>query len=203
MHVYVTSTSKRYAPDATRQAIIDSALKLFERNGFHATSVQAVADDADVTKGAFYHHFKSKEQLVHIILGELLDHMLRELDRIEADTDDPAGRLRALIGSIVDAAVRFRSHVAVYYQERRYLRDADFAEVRRKREVMLARMRAIVCAGIEDGTFRDDIDPDVALFGINGMAAWAHQWLDPAGGVEPARVADLLSNMVLGGLAKA
>lgn len=182
---------------------MDSALKLFEANGFHATSVQAVADEADVTKGAFYHHFKSKEQLVQIIHDELLEHMIGELERIEGGDQDSADRLRALIRAIVDSAVRFRSHVAIYYQERRYLDDTRFDEVRRKRDELLERMRAIVLTGIEDGTFRDDIDADVALFGISGMAAWAHQWLDPRGGIEPARVADLLSTMVLGGLAKA
>ena len=219
MHLSATATSQRrrpragprstakerraYAPDATRRAIIASALTLFEANGFHATSVQSVADDAAVTKGAFYHHFDSKDQLVQIIHEELLDHMLRELDRVETTAGDPADQLRALIGVIVDCTVELRSHVAVYYQERRHLGGARFDTVRRKRDELMDRMRAIVRAGIDDGTFRDDIDPTVAMLGINGMAAWAHQWLDPAGGIAPARVADLLSKMVLGGLAKA
>jgi AcrR family transcriptional regulator len=192
---------RSYAPDATRQAIIDSALALFERNGFHATSVQAVADDADVTKGAFYHHFESKDQLVQIIHDELLDYMLRELRSIDETVSGPDAQLRAVIRAIVHTTVRFRSHVAVYYHERRYLADARFRGVRRKHEEVLERTGAILRAGIDDGTFRGDIDPTVATCGIHGMAGWAHQWLR-ANGTDPEQVAILLADMVLGGVAK-
>lgn len=196
-----TTQRRPYAPDATRQAIIDSALALFEANGFDATSVQAVADDADVTKGAFYHHFESKDQLVGIIHAELLDHLLLELTRILDTVSGPAEQLRAVIRAIVESGVRYRSHVAVYYHERRYLERDRFSTVRRKHEELLERTAAIIRAGIEDGTFRAGVDPDVATCGIHGMAGWAHQWLHPADAADTGRVAEELADMVLGGLA--
>jgi AcrR family transcriptional regulator len=201
----ITSTTQRrrtYAPDATRQAILDSALALFEVRGFHATSVQTIADEADVTKGAFYHHFDSKDDLVEIIHDELLDHMLHEQRRVLESVEGPAEQLRAVIRSIVDSAVRFRSHVAVYYQERRHLEGARFDAVRRKRDTLLDETAAIIRAGIEDGTFRGDIDPTVATFGIDGMAAWTHQWLYPASPAQPEQVAELLADIALGGLTR-
>ena len=91
-----------------------------------------------------------------------------------------------------------RSHVAVYYQERRYLEDSRFDEVRRKRDELMDLKTGIIRAGIEDGTFRAGLDPQVTALGINGMAAWAHQWLPISGSAE--RTADLLADMVLGGL---
>jgi AcrR family transcriptional regulator len=198
----IPSTPRRtYSPDATRRAILDSALALFEANGYHATSVQAVADDADVTKGAFYHHFDSKDELVHIIHGELLDHMLREVREIIETVSGAEAQVRALIEVIVTSAVRHRSHVAVYYQERRYLDDARFQVVRRKRDELMELKAGILRAGIEDATFRD-VDPTIVALGINGMAAWAHQWLTPSSTAEPAEVADVFADMVLGGLLK-
>jgi AcrR family transcriptional regulator len=185
----------------TRRAIIDSALALFEANGFHATSVQAVADDAEVTKGAFYHHFDSKEELVHIIHDELLDHMLGDLRDILERDDGPAEQLRAVIRATVGTTVRFRSHVAVYHQERRFLSGARSDAVNRKRDEMLDGMERILRAGIEDGTFRSDIDARVATCGISGMVASTHQWLEATSDGDPERVADLLAGMVLGGLA--
>jgi TetR/AcrR family transcriptional regulator, cholesterol catabolism regulator len=198
-----TSSQRRtYAPDATRRAILDSALALFEANGFHATSVQAVAEDADVTKGAFYHHFESKEELVHIIHGELLDHMLGEVRAI-VDGGGPAGeQVRALVHVIVGSTQRYRSHVTIYYQERRYLDDSRFDALRRKRDELMELKVGILQAGIDDGTFRE-LDPTVAALGINGMAAWAHQWLTPSSPAEPADIADMLTDMVLGGLRRA
>lgn len=196
----ISSSQRRtYAPDATRRAILDSALSLFEANGFHATSVQSVADEADVTKGAFYHHFDSKDELVHILHGELLDHMLAEVRRIVAEVEGADAQLRAVIETIVATSVRHRSHVSLYYQERRYLDDKRFDGIRRKRDELMELKVGIVRAGIEAGTFRD-VDPTVAVLGINGMAAWAHQWLEPDSPVEPDQVAELLADMVLGGL---
>ena len=194
---------RTYAPELTRRAIIDSALALFEANGFHATSVQAVADDAEVTKGAFYHHFDSKEELVHIIHDELLDHMLGDLRDILERDDGPAEQLRAVIRATVRATIRFRSHVAVYHQERRFLSGARSDAVNRKRDEMLDGMEGILRAGIEDGAFRTDIDVRVATCGISGMVASTHQWLDATSDGDPERVADLLADMVLGGLVRA
>jgi AcrR family transcriptional regulator len=185
-----------YRPDLTRQAIIDSALELFEANGFHATSVQAVADAADVTKGAFYHHFESKEELVHIIHGQLLDYQLREMDSIAARVSSPAEQLRALIAMWVNATVRFRSHVAIYHQESRYLKET----VGEKDVEIAERMERIVQAGIDDGTFRADTNAKIATLGITGMTAWVHRWLRDSGPLTPEQVADLLADMVLAGL---
>ncbi|MEV6650765.1 helix-turn-helix domain-containing protein [Streptomyces sp. NPDC051219] len=48
---------------ATTQQLLTAARKLFSREGYAATSLEAICDEASVTKGAFYHHFRSKEQL--------------------------------------------------------------------------------------------------------------------------------------------
>lgn len=67
---------------ARRQQILDAARTCFDRNGFHATSMQDVITEAGLSVGAFYRYFKSKEELVHAIaehaignVGVLLDEM--------------------------------------------------------------------------------------------------------------------------------
>ena len=47
----------------TREQLVSSAERLFKRDGFHASSVDAVADDAGYTKGAVYSNFAGKEEL--------------------------------------------------------------------------------------------------------------------------------------------
>jgi AcrR family transcriptional regulator len=189
-----------YTPDATRQAIIDSALKLFEANGFHATSVQAVADEAGVTKGAFYHHFESKEELVHIIHDEFVDYQLGEIREILAQEDDPIEQLRRVIRMSVLSTVRFRSHVTVYFQERRYLQGHRFDAVKAKRDEITRSTIGIVEAGMKAGSMRSDADAHISTFGIIGMTAWSYQWLRESGRLAPEVVADHLAAMVLDGL---
>lgn len=50
--------------DEKRQAILDVAEKLFYTKGYEATSVQDILDVLDTSKGSFYHHFESKEQVL-------------------------------------------------------------------------------------------------------------------------------------------
>lgn len=190
----------KYTPDRTRQAILDSALALFESQGFHATSVQAVADHAGVTKGAFYHHFESKEELVQIIHDEFVDYQLEKIHEILATVEGPEAQLRALIKMSVKSVVEYREHVAVYFQERRYLVGERFEAVKRKREEVSKASEGIVQRGIDEGVFRGSVDAKIATFGVVGMSAWTYQWLRTPGPISADEVAEMLADMVLIGL---
>lgn len=54
----------------TRQKIIDTAVKLFARDGYLETNIKAISRAADLTAGAFYYHFNSKEDLVLEIIAQ-------------------------------------------------------------------------------------------------------------------------------------
>jgi len=62
--------------EQTRQQIVNSALKLFSQQGYESTSVAEICDRAQVSKGAFYHHFRTKQAL----FVELLESWLRRID---------------------------------------------------------------------------------------------------------------------------
>ena len=57
--------------EASRRALLDSATKLFTERGFAATSLDEVAADARLTKGAVYHHFENKQALFEAVLDEV------------------------------------------------------------------------------------------------------------------------------------
>lgn len=56
--------SKNKYPEQTRQKIIDTALVLFEEKGFNDTTIQDIIDKMQMSKGAIYHHFKSKDEII-------------------------------------------------------------------------------------------------------------------------------------------
>jgi TetR/AcrR family transcriptional repressor of nem operon len=65
----------RKAPENVRQQLIDSAVELFRRHGFVATTVDQICTAAGVTKGAFFHHFPSKEALAEATLEQWKAYM--------------------------------------------------------------------------------------------------------------------------------
>ncbi len=62
--------------EATRRRIIDAAIALFSEEGYGDTGLAAIMDRADVSKGAFYYHFESKEALASAIIGEGVTQLL-------------------------------------------------------------------------------------------------------------------------------
>lgn len=86
---------------ATRDRILDSAQRLVLDQGFAATSVDEVIAGAKSSKGAFFHHFPSKNDLGRALVDRYAAADIQELRsfmaRAEAETDDPARQLIAFI----------------------------------------------------------------------------------------------------------
>ena len=189
-----------YAPEETRQAIIDSALALFGEKGYAVTSVQEITEAAGVTKGAFYHHFESKEELLRLIHDEFLDYQLALL-RVALDSDaGPETRLRELLRSLLTSTARYMANVTVFYQERRNLTGTQYKAMKRKRDEFDRMFLQVIQRGIEEGVFRSDLDPRIVSFGILGMCAWVHQWYRPNGRFSAEQIADMFSELALDGL---
>jgi AcrR family transcriptional regulator len=73
--------------EETRSRILESSVKLFSERGFNAASVDDICTEAEISKGAFYHHFASKQAL----FLALLDGWLKIVDTaIEASKDKTA-----------------------------------------------------------------------------------------------------------------
>ena len=81
---------------ATRQAVLDSARRLFSSQGFSGTSIDQIAQAARVTKGAVYHHFKSKTDVFRAVY-ELLSKELEAQLRAQVQAAPPDARMSSAI----------------------------------------------------------------------------------------------------------
>lgn len=189
-----------YAPAQTRQMLVDNALELFGSQGFHATSVQTIVDRAGLTKGAFYHHFASKEDLLRLIHDQFLEVQREMISEIVAAHDSPVDQLREMVRASVLTTALYRQHVAVFFQERRYLTGERASDVQGRRDAFEEQIESVIRAGLESGDFDPSISPRVALFGIVGMSAWVYQWYRPEGPLPVEEIADALASMAINGL---
>lgn len=76
--------------EATRQNILDAAIELFDEVGYAKTGLADIMARADVTKGAFYYHFPSKEAVATAIIDEAAAEVWGVFGRITASTTSPA-----------------------------------------------------------------------------------------------------------------
>ena len=89
---------------ATRRALIRSARKLFARRGYEATGVDQIAAHAGATRGAFYHHFEGKRELLITVLDEMLEALARRIVEAAAPEADPWLRLNTALATFLDAS---------------------------------------------------------------------------------------------------
>jgi TetR/AcrR family transcriptional regulator, transcriptional repressor for nem operon len=89
------------AETTTRAQIVDAADDLFYRQGFEHTSFSDIAAVVKISRGNFYHHFKSKDEILDAVIDRRLadtDGMLAEWERV---SDDPADRIRSFVHILV------------------------------------------------------------------------------------------------------
>ena len=192
--------SEGYDPQRTRREIVDSALDLFEREGFDRTTLKQIVDGANLTKGAFYHHFQSKEDLLWHIQNEYLETQTEAAREILDEDSDPIEQLRALIGLSLSGVAAYRAHVAIFNQERRHLTGDRLRSVTEKRDALETMFRQVVQRGIDAGAFRREMSGRIITFGIVGMCASAFQWFNPNGSLGIDEVADQFCDLILVGL---
>jgi AcrR family transcriptional regulator len=89
-------------PAETRASLLRSAAELFCRHGLEGASVDRVAREAGFTKGAFYAHFKSKEELFLVMLEERFGAEIERLDRILAGEREPGEEARDAAQDFLD-----------------------------------------------------------------------------------------------------
>jgi AcrR family transcriptional regulator len=86
----------RLPAQARREQILEVAIEVFARNGFHSTSMNDVADAAGVTKPVLYQHFDSKQDLYMALLGEVGNRMITSITKAAADVTN--GREQTEVG---------------------------------------------------------------------------------------------------------
>jgi TetR/AcrR family fatty acid metabolism transcriptional regulator len=84
-----------------RRLILDAAIRVFARRGFHACRVSDVADEAGVAYGLVYHYFDSKEEILNTLFQERWQLMLDAIVEIDRPTDKSAREKLFLVASFI------------------------------------------------------------------------------------------------------
>ncbi|CAG7586354.1 TetR/AcrR family transcriptional regulator [Rhodococcus opacus] len=197
-----TSGRRVRDPEGARRALLENAVALFERNGYAATSVQSIVDAAELTKGAFYHHFESKEDLLYRVHDEFINYQLGRARSVMADKEQsPDQILRRLITeALLEPMSIYKAEITVFMQERKFLPTDVFAEIQQKRDEFERFFVDVIERGMQEGVFRKKGPARLVAFGIIGMGAWTHVWLDLKGSVTPREIGTIYADILIDGL---
>jgi TetR/AcrR family transcriptional regulator, fatty acid metabolism regulator protein len=187
-----------------RRLILDAAIHVFARRGFHHCRVSDVADEAGVAYGLVYHYFDSKEEILNTLFLERWQIMLDAIVEIDGKELSARDKLYQVAGFIIDS-----------YRHEPDLMKVIIVEVTRSAHsfgrVHLEKIReaygsiaAIVEKARQDGTFKSDIDSAFAAMCFYGaieqlLSAWIFDLL-PQTEEEFERAKGLVVDAICGGL---
>jgi AcrR family transcriptional regulator len=115
-----------------REAILDAALELFRRRGFHAVGIDEIGTAAGISGPGVYRHFPSKSSLLVALFDSITERMLDAAEEIQKADCPPEEALDRLVAFHAATAVQERGMVAVWLQDGRSLPAADEQRIRRR-----------------------------------------------------------------------
>ena len=191
-------------PVEKRRQILDAAIHVFARQGFHACRVSDIADEAGVAYGLVYHYFRSKDEVLDTLFLERWNVMLDVIRELDAREIAAREKLHAITSFIVDS-----------YRHDPELMKVIIVEVTRAAnsfgQTHLAKIReayeligGIVERAQADGEFRTTVTPQFAAMAFYGaieqvLTGWIFEVL-PRGDAEYEHAKDYVVETICGGL---
>ena len=187
-----------------KRQILDAAVQVFSRQGFHSTRVSDIADEADVAYGLVYHYFQSKDKVLDELFTERWSLLLVAIEQADQSDLEPREKLGTVASFIIDSYRYDPDLMKVIIVEvtraansfgRTHLDEIDAA---------FRLIERIITEGQQSGQFSTEVDPYFASMSFYGvieqlLTGWIFGLL-PTGPAEFDSAADRVVAMVCDGL---
>ncbi len=181
--------------------LLAQAARVFAEKGYHSTTMRDLAAASEMSLAGMYYYVRGKEDLLALIQERCFSRVLEGARRAvsAARGGDPLERLQAFIRHHV---AFFTSHMA----EMKVLsHEANSLAGERQRRVNAIKRRYV---DLLEGLLKEAVDEtpverSAAAYVLFGMMNWIYNWYDPAGEIDPQRLADLIARIFLGGFVEA
>ncbi len=182
--------------EATRARLLAAAAAAFAERGFHGTTTRDIASAAGMSPAAVYVHYKSKEQLLHQLSRVGHQHIIDAIDAVDDPASSPTARLAAAMGAFARHHASAHTSVRVVNYELDALTEEHRAEIGRLRREITRRIRAIVDAGVADGSF-DTPDPRMATIAVLSSGIDIGRWYHDGGEITPEQIGEFYADLAL------
>jgi TetR/AcrR family transcriptional regulator, fatty acid metabolism regulator protein len=191
------------AQEDKRRLLLDAAVRVFARKGYHAARVGDIAEEAGVAYGLLYHYFSSKEEVLRNVFRETWRALIATIKSVAEGDEAPREQLRKVAEILLRSWRRDPDLVRVLVLEvtRSQLLAGEMDEIAESFEAIAE----IVARGQADGSIRRDLDPLLASYVFYGaidelLTGWVLGRL-PDSEEDVARAELTVVEIVAGGLA--
>ncbi|GLY33264.1 TetR/AcrR family transcriptional regulator [Kineosporia sp. NBRC 101731] len=194
------SPRRRGRPGYDQATILRTAVDLFNRRGYDATSMGDLAKELGLTKAAIYHHVDGKEQLLSAALDDALDELTTAVTEATQPSSDLSAyeRLRSVVRRSVEVLMAHQSSVTLLLRVRGNS-EVELAALQRRRWLD-DQLAELVAQAAREGSLRADIPPRLVSRLLFGMVNSLVEWYHADGTYEPGTVADAVTDLAFDGL---
>lgn len=181
-----------------RQGILKSAAELFADKGFSTTTIVDLAAACKSSRGALYHYFTSKEEILTVILEEHVSSMLDVLVEVGEERQEPEAHLRAVARTIMKINADNQSEQIVLLNDWNQLEEKKRQEIGQMQRRIISNVRDILARLDQQHRLTPRFATSYAM-SLLGSLNYTYAWFDPKGPVKPEEYADMVIDVFLKG----
>ncbi|HEX6803300.1 MAG TPA: TetR/AcrR family transcriptional regulator [Terriglobales bacterium] len=173
-----------------RQEILRAAARLFQQQGYDATSMNDVAAALKLSKGGLYHHFQSKDEILFNLMNHAMDITEENVLKPVMAIPDPEQRLRSLIRRHIAVVLSEREReITVLLHENHPLPPTLRKRINARKKDYIHFLENLVAEVQRARGSQGTVTPRAAAFALLGMLNWIYQWYRPEGTLQEETLA--------------
>jgi len=183
----------------TRDDILEAAAAIFSQKGYHAASMQDIAQAVHLQKASLYHHVSGKQEILLAILDQALDLLIDDMEEVMKQHLPSKEKLRLGVRTYLKEMLENRELASVLLLEHRSLDSRLQAQHIQRRDRFEQLWRELIQSGVDAGCFHCQ-DISITVRALLGVLNWTITWYQPSGKYTAEQIADQYVNVFLQGL---
>lgn len=185
---------ERKEPDARREEFIRAASSLFDEKGYENTSVDDIVERMGVAKGLFYYYFKSKEDLLAILVDRMMAEVRNGMEGILAvEGLTVMERIENLC--MISAGIKAKAWSLVDYFHKESNKHLHYEIERRGMAIIIPVMQKILEQGVEEGVFDTKYPRETAMSYLAMLSIIGHENADDMSPKALRRKAEIIQHL--------
>jgi AcrR family transcriptional regulator len=174
-----------------RQEILRTSARLFQQQGYDATSMNDIAAALKLSKGGLYHHFQGKDEILFNLMNHAMDISEERVINPVKTIADPEERLRMLIRRHIAVVLSERDReITVMLHENHPLSPALRKRINGRKKDYVHFVENLIAEVQRARGSKGNVSPKAAAFALMGMLNWIYQWYRPEGELQEETLAE-------------
>jgi AcrR family transcriptional regulator len=160
--------------DETRRQLIEGAIKVFNKKGYHKSTVREIAKEAKIGLGSVYDYVNSKDDILYLFFENYVNTFFGKVKSQASQISDPLLRLEVTFRAFVEAAMELEEQVMLSYTQARYVKKNYLKIILRKESEIVEHFRNII-SELGEGPFGSFLEANFLVY--SGVFGVLRRWI--------------------------